>query len=152
MKSGKDPRHVARMLAVMDLYENYFAVDSVHTDINKEELELGNFAKQIRDNVVAGVKENLAAIDEIVNANSEPIKITDLDLTLQQIIRVAVYEGFFAKSIPPKVAVDEAIELTRDFGHELAVKKISGVLGKVFEVKKPEFKEEEKMTDEAKSE
>lgn len=147
MKSVKDPRHVARMLAVMDLYESFFNTDSSHTDIDKEELELGNFSKQIRENVVSGVKDNKDQIDEIINTNSNPIKLEDLDLTLQQILRVAVYEGFVAKSIPPKVAVDEAIELVRDFGHELAVKKISGVLGKIFEVKKSEFTEDEEKSE-----
>ena len=155
MRSIKDPRHIARILAVMDLYENYFSADNpqtASTGINTDELELGNHSKEIRQKAVEGIKANLEAIDKVVNENSEPVKIEDLDLTLQQIIRLAVFEGFVAKSIPPKVAVDEAIELTRDFGHELAVKKVSGILGKIFEVRKAEFKEEDAKSSEPKSE
>lgn len=134
MRSPKDPRHIARILAVMDLYNLYFDKDNSGLEkLNSDELEVGNFSPKIRESIVAGVKENLEKIDSIINDHSDPVKTSDLDLVLLQIIRSAIFEGFIAKSIPPRVAVDEAIELTRDFGMDTAAKKAGGILGKVFD-------------------
>ncbi len=132
MKSVKDPRHIARIISVMDLYKNFF-LESSEVDFDLDGLELGNFSKKIREALTLGVKENYKAIDILIDKHSEPVKTADLDNLQLQIIRVAVYEGFFAKSVPPKVAVDEAIELTRDFGIEMATRKVGGILGKIFE-------------------
>jgi N utilization substance protein B len=134
MKSAKDPRHIARILAAMDLYNFYFDRKEAEVeDFNIEELELGNHSKVIRQNIVNGIKEKSAEIDEMINKFSTPVKTSDLDLLQLQIIRSAIYEGFVAKSIPPKVAVDEAIEIVRDFGMETSAKKIGGILGKIFD-------------------
>ncbi|MFQ3580099.1 MAG: transcription antitermination factor NusB [Bacteroidales bacterium] len=134
MRSIKDPRHIARILAVMDLYNHFFGKQIEGSDsLNTEELEIGNYAKKIRESIFNGVKERYVDIDELINKYSDPVKTEDLDLVQLQIVRAAVFEGFVQKSIPPKVAVDEAIELVRDFGMEMSTKKIAGILGKIFE-------------------
>jgi len=134
MRSIKDPRHIARILAVMDLYNLYFDKENNNFEkLNTDDLDLGNYSSKIRSQIVDGVTKNLLEIDNLVNENSDPVKTTDLDLVLLQIIRCAVYEGFIAKTIPAKVAVDEAIEMTRDFGLEQSAKKVSGILGKIFD-------------------
>jgi len=133
MKSFKDPRHIARIISVMDLYKLFFSEDL--EDFDYENLELGNFSKTLHEHLVQGVKDHHKQIDDLIDLYSEPVKSQDLDNLLLQIIRVAVYEGFIAKSVPPKVAVDEAIELTRDFGIELSSRKVSGILGKIFDNK-----------------
>ncbi len=141
MKSIKDPRHIARILSVMDLYEHFFSHDGEETELaipfEMEDLELGNYSKKIREADTVGVKEHFEQIDELIDRYSDPVKSVDLDTLQLQIIRVAIYEGFIAKSVPPKVAVDEAIELTRDFGIEMASKKVAGILGKIFEYEAP---------------
>jgi len=134
MRSAKDPRHIARILAAMDLYNYFFDRDnSVLEALDSDELEVGNYSSKIREAIVEGVKANVEEIDIMINNHSDPVKTTDLDVVLLQIIRSAIYEGFIAKTIPPRVAVDEAIELTRDFGMDMATKKVSGILGKVFD-------------------
>jgi transcription antitermination protein NusB len=134
MKSLKDPRHIARIVSVMDLYRNFFPEDSIEeVEFDVEDLELGNYSKKMRETIVAGVKQHYVEIDALIDLYSDPLKSTDLDNLQLQIIRVAVYEGFIAKSVPPKVAVDEAIELTRDFGSEMISRKVGGILGKVFD-------------------
>lgn len=139
MKSAKDPRHVARIISVMDLYKFFFPDTQIINDFDIADLEIGNFSKKIYESLTTGVKEHAPEIDVIIDKHSVPLKTTDLDTLLLQIIRVAVFEGFIAKSVPPKVAVDEAIELTRDFGIEIATRKVSGILGKIFDSElKPE--------------
>lgn len=134
MRNLNDPRHIARILSVMDLYEHFFGADfSELTALDSDDLELGNFSKKLRESITEGVKEKYTEIDELINKYSEPVKTADLDLVLLQIVRMAVYEGFMANSIPPKVAVDEAIELARDFGLDKDAKKVGGILGKIFD-------------------
>lgn len=145
MRSVNDPRHIARILAVMDLYEHFFGKDIEGMSIlDTEELEIGNYSNKLRESIFNGVKEKHSEIDELINKYSDPVKTTDLDLVQLQVVRISVYEGFIAKTIPPKVAVDEAIELTRDFGMDVSAKKIAGILGKIFDVLVKEEKEAEK--------
>lgn len=145
MRSVNDPRHIARILAVMDLYEHFFGKDIEGMSIlDTKELEIGNYSNKLRESIFNGVKEKHSEIDELINKYSDPVKTTDLDLVQLQVVRISVYEGFIAKTIPPKVAVDEAIELTRDFGMDVSAKKIAGILGKIFDVLVKEEKEAEK--------
>lgn len=134
MRNLNDPRHIARILSVMDLYEFFFGkeFEGLQT-LSAEDLELGNYSKKIREEAVPGVKNSSTEIDEIVNKYSDPVKTNDLDLLLLQIIRLAVWEGFIGKTVPEKVAVDEAIEITRDFGMDKDAKKVGGILGKIFD-------------------
>lgn len=145
MRSAKDPRHLARVVSVMDLYNHFFSSEHYMELANEngdEDLDIGNFSQKLRDTLVQGVKEKHIEIDTLIDKHSDPVKVTDLDNLILQVLRIAIYEGFIAKSVPPKVAVDEAIELTRDFGLELSSKKVSGILGKIFEnlVKKEQEK------------
>ncbi|HCC67750.1 TPA: transcription antitermination factor NusB, partial [Patescibacteria group bacterium] len=53
-----------------------------------------------------------------------------------QILRIAIFEGFIGKITPPKVAIDEAIELAKEFGEEVNGKFVNGVLGAIYEENK----------------
>lgn len=136
MRSSKDPRHLARVVSVMDLYHFYFSssdIPEIRFAEGDEDFEIGNYSQKLRDLLVVGVKEHAKEIDTLIDQHSTLVKTPDLDNLILQIVRIAVYEAFIAKSVPPKVAVDEAIELTRDFGLELSAKKVGGILGKLFE-------------------
>ncbi|MBU1119658.1 transcription antitermination factor NusB, partial [Patescibacteria group bacterium] len=50
-----------------------------------------------------------------------------------QIFRIAILEGFIGKITPPKVAIDEAIEIAKDFGGDSSGKFVNGVLGAIYE-------------------
>ena len=62
----------------------------------------------------------------------EQMKSVDL-----QILRMAIFEGFVGEITPPKVAIDEAIEVAREFGGEISSKFVNGVLGAIYEEIKP---------------
>jgi N utilization substance protein B len=132
MRSIKDPRHIARILSVIDLYNYFFLRDYAVEKLAVDELQLGNYSAKLKDSIVKGVKEKYTEIDELINKHSSPVKTKDLDLVQLTILRIAVYEGFLSGLVPPKVAVDEAIELTRDFGMEYSVDKIAGILGNLY--------------------
>lgn len=73
----------------------------------------------------------MAEIDEIIEkcASEWPIsKINKIDLA---ILRLAIYELAFPTKTPPKVIIDEAVELAKEFGSENSPAFINGVLGTV---------------------
>lgn len=112
MKTPLDPRHQRRQKIVEDLFKYDFHKQQIGTD-----------GKEIMDNRVV--------IDEkIRNAAPEfPIdKINKVDLA---ILRLAVYELIIAKKEPPKVIVDEAIELAKEYGGDSSPSFVNGALGKV---------------------
>jgi N utilization substance protein B len=144
MRSPKDPRHIARLLAVIDLYNHFFS--SVPNDFpDLSEFELGNYSKELKSKIYEGVLEKKSEIDAMIYQYSFPVKKEDLDILLLQIIRVCIFEGFVGKITPPKVAIDEAIELTRDFGNEYGTKKVAGILGKIFSSTKEESATQDKV-------
>ena len=64
------------------------------------------------------------------HATQRPLKeIPALDLC---ILRIATYELHYDKDIPPKVAINEAVELAKHFGGENSSKFINGVLGTIY--------------------
>jgi N utilization substance protein B len=132
-------------MAVMHLYHLFFEQEEKTSEVDFEDLELGNFSKKIYDQLVEGVTKDYEKLDALVDNYSIPMKAADLDRLILQILRVSLYEGFIAQTIPPKVAVDEAIELTRDFGLEFGTRKVSGILGKIFEETIPKTQTEEKV-------
>ena len=88
-----------------------------------------SFQAASSDPDIAGIVPELPDIDEkIAKAAPEwPIdKIARIDLA---ILRLAAYEMLIAKSEPPKVIIDEAIELAKSFGNENSSRFINGVLG-----------------------
>ena len=117
MKTAQDPRHKTRQEIVQLLFSYSFTKQNI-----------GN--KKAKD-----IIENIDAIDaKIEDAAPEfPIdKINKVDLA---ILRLAIYELQFEKSTPPKVVVDEAIELGKEFGGDSSPGFINGALGKLLKDK-----------------
>ncbi len=112
MKSPQDPRHQKRQ----HLIEELFSADFHDQKISEE---AGNILKK---------KKELD--DAITKAAPEfPVeKINKVDLA---ILRLAMYELLFKKDTPPKVVIDEAVELAKEYGGETSPAFINGALGHV---------------------
>lgn len=79
---------------------------------------------------------NLPKIDKLIakSAPDRPIdQINKVDLA---ILRLSVFEIILDKGIPPKVAIDEAVELGKEFGSDSSASFVNGALGKLIEIKK----------------
>lgn len=112
MKTPLDPRHKKRQELVQELFKYEFFSQPV----NKDAL-----------NIVSHKK----IIDETINkaAPEFPVeKINKIDLA---ILRLATYELIIEKKAPPKVIIDEAIELAKEFGGETSPSFINGALGTI---------------------
>jgi N utilization substance protein B len=82
-----------------------------------------------------GVLDNKAAIDEIIVKYSPARKLERIPKINLTIMRIGLYEMDFAPEIPEKVAMNEAIELSKDYAYEPDSKLISGLLGSYYKDK-----------------
>lgn len=113
MKTASDPRHKKRQDIVQLLFSYSFLDQKINNEKTKEVIsKLGEI-----DTIIADI------------APEFPIeKINKVDLA---ILRLAIYELQFEKETPPKVIVDEAIELAKEFGGDASPGFINGALGKL---------------------
>ena len=85
-------------------------------------------------NLVLGVVENKAEIDQLIIDNLEKWSIDRLATVDRNLLRIAVYElKFFRSEVPENVILDEAIEIAKIYGDDQSSKFINGVLSKVKE-------------------
>src|SRR3989338_8818562 len=132
-------RHLARSLAMQILYEWDFAgkEDSKLSDITdyviKEfgpGLEEDKFVKDL----VRGVLSKLKEIDAIIERAAPEWPLEQIAIVDRNVLRVGIFELLFGdrKAVPPKVAINESIELAKSFGGETSGKFINGVLGTIY--------------------
>ncbi|HPQ82462.1 MAG TPA: transcription antitermination factor NusB [Candidatus Saccharimonas sp.] len=134
-------RHLGRIVALQTLYEFEFRSQSGDPDVNVDEIlgrNLARYETAIDDtafvkDLVEGV---LAARDEL-DAKLQPIapewpleQIARID---RSVLRLGLYELLHrSDKVPPKVAINEAVELAKAFGSDNSSKFINGVLGTAF--------------------
>ncbi|OIP06892.1 transcription antitermination factor NusB [Candidatus Berkelbacteria bacterium CG06_land_8_20_14_3_00_43_10] len=127
-------RHLSRTVAMQSIYEWDFRPDEPLNDIVRRNIEV--YKDDVDEGyviqVVEGIKKNITEIDaSIVNVAPEfPIEqIATID---KAILRVAIYEILHDNDVPAKVAINEAVELGKNFGGESSYKFINGVLGTLY--------------------
>lgn len=80
-----------------------------------------------------GVAANVAGIDEIISECSEGWELSRLMKTDLAILRLALYEILFDDSVPPKVSINEAVELSKAFSGDDSPGFVNGLLGKAYQ-------------------
>jgi len=91
--------------------------------------------------LVNGVVHEKSEIDSIIEKFSDNWKISRMSCVDRNIIRIAVYELLYCQDIPPKVSINEAIDVGKKFGTELSGAFINGILDSVrMALKKKEIK------------
>lgn len=156
MKGKLDPRHQARITALQTLFEwsfNSTNIEGIVTrdiekyiraDTNPETtLEVD---KPLALFITHGVTENLDTIDKIIETCAPEWPISQIAKVDLEILRIAIFELYIAKNVPTKVAIDEAVELAKEFGGENSSKFVNGVLGTVVKQMMPASIEEEGKT------
>ena len=81
--------------------------------------------------LLSGVKQEQAAIDKRIEDASEHWRLGRTTYIDRSILRLGVFEMLFAQDVPPKVAIDEAIELGKKYGNAESRNFINGVLDKI---------------------
>ncbi|HLC44740.1 MAG: transcription antitermination factor NusB [Candidatus Doudnabacteria bacterium RIFCSPHIGHO2_01_FULL_50_11] len=129
-------RHLSRTVAMQSLYEWDFHNQKLDLkDVTKENIK--NFAPGLSDDafvydLVNGVKTNLSQIDHIIIETAPEWPIAQINLVDRNILRVGILELMFLKDVPPKVAINEAVELGKIFGGDSSGKFVNGVLGTLY--------------------
>ncbi len=96
------------------------------TLVDRNVLRLGIFE------LAEGVEKNLAAIDEIIVKHAPEWPMEQIPPVDRNVLRLGVFELMFLKQVPPKVAINEAVELGKTFGGESSGKFVNGVLGALY--------------------
>lgn len=132
-------RHLGRIVALQTLYEEDFrrecgdesfkqtVVLKRNIDRYKETIDDKRFIEQL----VKGVSRCQQEIDDIIRPIAPEWPIEQIARVDRIILRIGVYELIFAVGVPPKVAINEAVELAKAFGGDNSSKFINGVLGTV---------------------
>lgn len=132
-------RHLSRSIAMQSLYEwDFKGKDSANlkkiVERNIKEfgpgLEESDFVWQL----VNGVIEHLPKLDKVITKSAPEWPLEQITIIDRNVLRIGLYELLFGKrqEVPPKVAINEAIELAKTFGGESSGKFINGVLGTVY--------------------
>jgi N utilization substance protein B len=132
-------RHLGRIVALQTLYEDDFRQEIGDKSLKIDEILQRNISrydetiddKNFIDQLVKGVKSHQARIDEIIGPVAPEWPIEQIARMDRAILRIGVYELLFEDGVPPKVAINEAIELAKAFGGDNSSKFINGVLGTV---------------------
>jgi len=101
---------------------------------NVEEFGPGLDDKEFPKKLVYAVIENISKLDKIIEKAAPEWPIAQINIIDRNILRLGLYELLFANrdEVPPKVAINEAIELAKTFGGESSGKFVNGVLGTVY--------------------
>ena len=83
--------------------------------------------------IIDGVLENLEEIDSIITSFALSWPINQMAVVDKNVLRMAIYELRLGGEVPPKVAINEAVELAKVFGSDSSPKFVNGVLGSVME-------------------
>jgi transcription antitermination protein NusB len=126
-------RHESRALALKVLYEADVARHDPSVVLDRQlassELEAENqvFVRAL----VEGTEANKAEADEIIARLAPAYPVAQLAPIDRNILRLAIYELLHDNNVPVKVAINEAVELAKDFGSDSSAKFINGVLSSV---------------------
>lgn len=134
-------RHLGRIVALQTLYEYEFRVQSndktaIIDDILKRNLE--RYENEIDDtefvvSLVHGVNEHQNDLDEHIRPLAPEWPLEQIARIDRNILRLGLYELLYrGDQVPPKVAINEAVELAKAFGSDNSSKFINGVLGTAF--------------------
>jgi N utilization substance protein B len=82
--------------------------------------------------LLSGVQKNLEQIDKTIVETAPEWPLQQITIIDRNILRLGIFELLFAKEVPPKVAINEAVELGKTFGGESSGKFVNGVLGTLY--------------------
>jgi N utilization substance protein B len=129
-------RHLSRTIAMQSLYEwdfNDREGDLLEiTKVNVKQFAPGLDDPQFIYDLVKGVTDHIKDIDEIIVKTAPEWPLEQITIIDRNILRIGIYELKFAHEVPPKVAINEAVELGKAFGGESSGKFVNGVLGTLY--------------------
>ena len=132
-------RHLSRSIAMQSLYEwDFYNKDKQElkeiAERNIKEFGPGLESDELVWEIVDGVVKNLTKLDKIISKAAPEWPVEQITIVDRNVLRIGLFELLYSdpKKVPPKVAINEAIELAKTFSGENSGKFINGVLGTVY--------------------
>ncbi|MBD3264524.1 MAG: transcription antitermination factor NusB [Candidatus Omnitrophica bacterium] len=132
-------RSKARECALCVLYQTEVArmepdeALSNYLDNNPQKKEVAHFSSLL----IRGIHSNIASLDLIIKKYVKNWEIERLAIIDRNILRIACFELLYTEDIPPKVSINEAIELAKKFGDIDSPRFVNGVLDKIYKTESP---------------
>ncbi len=132
-------RHLSRSIAMQSLYEWDFRGrdNNLLPEIierNTKEFGPGIENTNFVGNLVKGVLEHISELDQIIEKAAPQWPLDQIAIVDRNVLRLGIYELLFGnrEEVPPKVAINESIELAKTFGGDASGKFVNGVLGTIY--------------------
>jgi N utilization substance protein B len=130
-------RHLSRTIAMQSLFAWDFngqgaeGLDSIVSE------NFNNFAPNFNDGgfvmeLIDGVRDHLEEIDNYIRKYATEWPLEQITVVDRNVLRIGIYEMLYSPTIPPRVAINESIEIAKAFGGDSSGKFINGVLGAIF--------------------
>jgi len=131
-------RHLSRSIVLQSLYEwDFYNKKPVLKDITERNikdfgpgLEELNFIWQL----IEGIEKHINELDKIIEKAAPEWPIAQIAMIDRNVLRIGLFELLYSnkEEVPPKVAINESIELAKTFSGQTSGKFINGVLGTVY--------------------
>ncbi len=130
-------RHLGRIIALQTLYEEEFRREAGDKDFDLNEVlkrNIQRYEQTVEDTdfirrLVLGVSKNALSLDKKLQPVAPEWPIEQIARMDRTVLRIGLYELDNENDVPPKVVINEAVELAKSFGGDNSSKFVNGVLG-----------------------
>jgi len=132
-------RRRARELALQVLFQKEFVSEfdiSSSLAYFRKHLEASDDAVEYSEKLLRGIEAHLEEINNIITATCHNWKISRMAPVDLSLLRIGVFEIYFGEEVPPKVIINEAIEISKKYGGTESAQFINGVLDEIYRAKK----------------
>lgn len=145
-------RHLGRIVALQTLYEQDFRRESGDATFDLDSVLKRNIARYestvddvfFIEELVKGVSAHEAELDDTLRPLAPEWPIEQIARMDRVVLRMGLYELKYGKDVPPKVVINEAVELAKAFGGDNSSKFVNGVLGTALKQQTGEASEQPK--------
>jgi N utilization substance protein B len=124
-------RHRARVAALQALYELDCTAHAPAVVIEQRlmEVQLPETGERFARDLVEGVREHMEWLDSLIARYAPDWPVDQIAVIDRNVLRISIYEILMRKDTPTKVAINEAVELAKQFGSDSSSRFVNGVLG-----------------------
>lgn len=146
-------RHLGRIIALQTLYEYEFRQEVGDTTVASADIlerNLTKYKSSVDDvafvqSLTDGVIAHIATLDEKLRPLAPEWPLEQIARIDRAVLRLGLYELLYADDVPPKVVINEAVELAKAFGSDNSGKFVNGVLGTAFRTLKEDADNEKQL-------
>jgi len=134
-------RTQAREIALQVLYRqelNPEPLEEALASVWEQDASFPEEIKSFAESLVRGTLDHMEKIDEIIIRYTENWDLSRMAVIDRNILRFAAYELLYCDEIPPKVSINEAVNIAKKYSQEGSGKFVNGVLDKIVHTEKPQ--------------